>query len=116
MITSSNRFHGHRSLGKFFRHSRSLRADCLTVRHQTNNRRSDFRLAVVVAKKVDKRAVVRNRIRRRIYELFRRQLPAFRGGVDMAVIVLKSDPAFMPAAELEDLLRPVFARLSECYS
>ena len=86
------------------------------VRHQSNSRRSDFRLAVVVAKKVDKRAVVRNRIRRRIYELFRRRLPVFSGGVDMAVIVLKSDPAFMPAAELEDLLRPVFARLSEYYS
>ena len=116
MITHSNRFHGHRSLTKFFRRSQSFRAGCLIVRHQANNYRSDFRLAVVVSKKVDKKAVVRNRIRRRIYELFRCRLPSFGMGVDMAVIVQKSDPAFVSATELEDLLQPVFARLSEYYS
>ena len=116
MIAGSNRFHGRNSLADFFRRSRSVRIEGFVVRHRPNRRRSDFRLAVVVGKKVDKRAVVRNRIRRRIYELFRRQLPAFGCGVDIAVIVLKSDPALVPAKELENLFRPVFARLSEFYS
>jgi ribonuclease P protein component len=35
------------------------------------SKRSDYRLAVVVSKKVSKSAVVRNRIRRRLYETVR---------------------------------------------
>ncbi len=70
MISQRNRFHGHNSLNFVYRKGRSVRADYFGLRYAPS-KREDYRLAVVVSKKVSKQAVVRNRIRRRIYEAVR---------------------------------------------
>ena len=44
------------------------------------------RAAFIVSTKVDKRAVVRNRIKRRMREVWRREMPALRDGVDVAFV------------------------------
>ena len=115
MIAQPNRFHGHNSLKTLLRRGRSIKLNYLALRHIANERRLSFRLAIVVSKKVDKKAVVRNRIRRRLFELCRRRLPNFETGVDLALIVYKNDLALMPASELEKLLQPLFAQLAELY-
>ena len=115
MIAQSNRFHGPNSLKTLFRRGRSIKLDYLVLRHIANKQRLDFRLAVVVSKKVDKKAVVRNKIRRRLFELCRRRLPDFEVGVDLALIVYKNELAFMPAPELDKLLQPLFVQLAELY-
>lgn len=43
----------------------------MSLRFAVNPRRKKYRIAVVVSRKVSKSAVVRNRIRRRIYEIGR---------------------------------------------
>lgn len=45
------------------------------------------RVAVVVPKKVSKKAVVRNRIKRRIYEIMRTNWPQIQPGFDMIIMV-----------------------------
>lgn len=45
------------------------------------------RVAFIVGKKVDKRAVVRNRVKRRLREAWRSELPGIKGGVDVAFVV-----------------------------
>lgn len=72
MIARQHRFHGHGSLNFVYRKGRSVRRGSLTLRY-VQARQSDYRLAVVVSKKVSKSAVTRNRIRRRIYEAVRTQ-------------------------------------------
>jgi ribonuclease P protein component len=66
-------------------------------------------MAVVVSKKVNKSAVVRNRIRRRFYEAVRRREAEIGRSYDMVLTVFGEQTATMPAAELEatvqDLLR-----------
>ena len=48
-------------------------------------------MAVVVSKKIDKSAVVRNRIRRRLYEAVRKQVDLLQGkSVDMVFVVKNS--------------------------
>jgi ribonuclease P protein component len=67
-------------------------------------KRGDYRLAVVVSKKVHKSAVVRNRIRRRLYETVR-NIKKDSGGkwpCDMVLTCYDQQVAVLPAGELQD--------------
>ncbi len=108
MISKNHRFHGQAGLQSLFKRGQAFRTDLFVLRHLANRRESGFRLAIVVSKKVDKRAVIRNRIRRRLYELFRNRLSKAGFKADLAVIVLKNDLAETPFSELQKLFEPVF--------
>jgi len=66
-----------------------------------NDRRHDYRLAVVVSKKVDKSAVARNRIRRRVYESVRQQADHIKKPYDLVITIYTDQAATMPHEELE---------------
>ncbi|HEY4161120.1 MAG TPA: ribonuclease P protein component [Candidatus Saccharimonadales bacterium] len=68
MINRSHRFHGRASIQRLYKNSKMVRSASLSLRFAPNTRREHYRLAVVVSRKVHKSAVVRNRIRRRVYE------------------------------------------------
>lgn len=68
MISRRNRFHGYGSLKYVYRHGHTVRGPLFAIKSIDNPKRSSYRLAVVVSKKVSKSAVARNRIRRRLYE------------------------------------------------
>lgn len=57
--------------------------------------------AVVVSKKVDKSAVRRNRIRRRIYEVVRRHQGDLTGPAGLVFTAYSADLATLPAPQLE---------------
>ena len=67
MISRQNRFHGHASLRFVHQNGKTARGPFFLLKSATNPRRSNYRLAVVVSRKVHKSAVARNRIRRRLY-------------------------------------------------
>lgn len=71
--------------------------------------RAEARVVVVVAKKIDKRAVVRNRIRRRLIEMVRELMPGIRPGCDI-VISVHQNVAETPASELQHQLSSALAR------
>jgi ribonuclease P protein component len=71
MISRSHRFHGYNSLRHVYRHGRMARGSQFAVKAALNPRRQTYRVAVVVSRKVNKSAVARNRMRRRLYELVR---------------------------------------------
>lgn len=71
MIARQNRFHGYGSLKYVYRNAKTIRGPLCSLKYVRNDRRKTYRVAVVVSKKVSKSAVVRNRIRRRIYEATR---------------------------------------------
>lgn len=48
-----------------------------------------FRLGITVSKKIDKRAVRRNRLKRRIREVFRAEKHKLLGGADLVFIALR---------------------------
>ena len=70
MINRQFRFHGHNSLTYLFKNGKSVRSEFISLKYVTS-KGTDYRLAVIVSKKVSKKAVVRNRIRRRVYEVVR---------------------------------------------
>jgi ribonuclease P protein component len=74
------------------------------LKYAANDRRKDYRLAVVVSKKVHKSAVVRNRIRRRLYEAFRLEAPNFKQAYDLVLTVFSDQVATISSEELQKLV------------
>lgn len=53
------------------RNSKNFKTDFFNIRIHFNQIISDPKFAIVVSKKISKKAVIRNQIRRRIYEIVR---------------------------------------------
>jgi ribonuclease P protein component len=102
MIARTHRFHGHHSLNQVYRTGKGVRAEFLSLRY-LHTKRDDYRLAVVVSKKVSKSAVVRNRIRRRIYEIVRvaKKEASQPWPYDLVISVFDERLATMTASEIE---------------
>jgi ribonuclease P protein component len=71
MLTRSHRFHGYGSLRRTYSNGQTARGSFISLRFAARPADKPYRVAVVVSRKVHKSAVVRNRIRRRVYELVR---------------------------------------------
>jgi ribonuclease P protein component len=104
MLAKRLRFHGHGSLRFLYKNADAYRSRTFTVKAIENPRRKNPRISVVVSKKVHKGAVGRNRMRRRIYEIIRHELPKFHGSQDIAIIVTNAEVIMMPHEELYDNL------------
>jgi ribonuclease P protein component len=100
MITRTHRFHGLGSLRFAYTKGKTVRTSELGLRFVENSRRSTWRAAVVVSKKVHKSAVKRNRIRRQLYEILR-QGPAISKNVDLVFTVYSEAALELTFADLE---------------
>lgn len=102
MLAYKNRFHGHGSLRYVYSNGTSVRTQKITVKFVKNPHRKDSRFAVVVSKKVLKSAVGRNRIRRRVYEIIRHELPKIDGTFDVAVMIFHKSVKDISHEELKE--------------
>ncbi len=82
----------------------------MAVKVVANERRQTYRLAVVVAKKVSKSAVVRNRIRRRVFEIVRQREREIGQPLDIVISVFSASLASAPAAEVESAVYDLMER------
>ena len=82
----------------------------------TENTRGFTRIAVVVSKKVEKSAVGRNRIRRRIYEALRVNFEDIPKKQDYIFVVYSKELLKMPFGEIEKLLGELVAEAKICYN
>lgn len=101
MINTVHRFHGRASLRFVYQRGQMVRGELVSLRYIRNDRRPSYRAAVVVSRKVSKSAVVRNRIRRRIYEIVRNQADRFTGPYDLVFSVYGDGVAKLPHATLQ---------------
>ncbi len=109
MLPKPFRFHGHQSVRRVYQRGKSVRNALGSLHVFLDEKRASVHVAVVVSKKVDKSAVVRNRIRRRIYEIIRLHPEHSNFRHEMVVTVYQQEAATLPHAELEaevhDLLK-----------
>lgn len=110
MLAFANRFHGRGSIKTVLRMGSALRNDHFTLKYSLNERRKTPRFAVVVSKKVQKSAVGRNRIRRRMYELLRIELPHLKPQGDIVIIVTSPDCRQMPINDLQQLIQTTLTK------
>lgn len=87
-----------------YQHGKTIRGHLVSLKYLANPRRDSYRLAVVVSKKVSKSALVRNRIRRRLYEAVRMRETEIEMPYDMVLTVFSEQLKDMPAEELTQLI------------
>ncbi len=112
MIHSTHRFHGRSSLRFVYQHGRMVRSDMLCLRAVHNKRQHTWRAAVAVSRKVNKSAVVRNRIRRRIFEVVRRHAGRIAGPYDLVFNIYSDHIAELEQSQLEELLISLMTKAS----
>ncbi len=100
MINRTHRFHGRASIQRLYKSGKLVRSASFSLRYAPNPKREDYRLAVVVSKKVSKSAVVRNRIRRRVYEHVRILFGSNAIPYDLLVAVFDERVAALPPTDL----------------
>ena len=101
MLARMYRFHGHGSLRYVYTRGKAVRGSFGVLKYAPNAKQKHWRAAVVVSKKVHKSAVVRNRIRRRIYELLRTSIDPDMQPIDIVYVVYAPSVADLPAIELQ---------------
>lgn len=110
MLSRSHRFHGYNSLNRTYRLGETVRDQKLSLRFSPNPRRKSFRAAVVISRKVNKSAVKRNRIRRRVYEVLRSQENDINGSFDLIFSVFSDEIDKLTPDELKALIRSLLKR------
>lgn len=104
MLAKAFRFHGHNSLRFVYGKGKLARVNCLQLKYTPNSRNQESRVAVVVSKKVVKQAPVRNRIRRRVYEVVRSHWSMITPGYDLVITVFDDRVATIDHSELNRLV------------
>jgi ribonuclease P protein component len=100
MFAKTHRFHGYGSLKAVYGRGQTVRGAAISLKFSARDPAKPYRVAVVVSRKVSKSAVVRNRIRRRVYDQIRQLSPAFPGGMDLVFTVYSDQVATMESDQL----------------
>ncbi len=109
MLSKKYRFHSRGGVKYTYRHGKTIRTPNISLVYN-DNPRGFTRAAVVVSKKVEKTAVKRNRIRRRIYEAIRSELPKYPKARDYIFVIYSKDLENKGFEELKELIDSLFKR------
>lgn len=104
MLAKKFRFHSRGGVRHTYQHGKTIREAKISLVFAINGRKKQ-RYAVVVSKKVLKSAVGRNRIRRRVYEALRLELPKIQQPVDCIFIINTKEIFTIDFVELQSLIR-----------
>lgn len=100
MLNKKYRFHSRGGVRNVYRTGKTIRNNKMSLVF-VDNPRNYTRVAVVISKKVEKSAVDRNRVRRRIYEIIRKNFDLLPKNKDYIFVVYSHDVIKMKASELE---------------
>lgn len=111
MIVRTHRFRGRTSVLRALKRGRVIRGHYFSVKYSPVLPGKPWRVAIVVSRKVHKSAVVRNRIRRRLYEQLRLRSDLLQH--DLIIIVHSDRTASIPTAELIESLDGILGQITE---
>ncbi len=109
MLAKKYRFHSRGGVNYTYKHGKTIRSPKMSLVYNDNTR-GFTRCAAVVSKKVEKTAVKRNRIRRRVYEAIRLELPSFKKPRDYIFVIYSEDILTMDFTELRSLIHSLFTQ------
>lgn len=109
MLAKKYRFHSRGGVKYTYQKGRTLRGPNISLIYAKNTRNHQ-RFTVVVSKKVEKTAVGRNRLRRRVYEAIRLNLPNFPDKKDCIFVVYNKEIADLEFTELTQLIATLLNR------
>lgn len=105
MLNKAHRFHGLGSLNTAYSKGKTVRSDSISIKYLPSPKNKKTRVAVVVSKKVEKSAVRRNRIRRRIFEVVRPLIENIEQPTDIIISVFSAEVANQPFTKLEQSIK-----------
>lgn len=108
MLAKRYRFHSRGGVKYTYKKGTTIRKPKISLIYAPNSR-GHQRFGVVVSKKVLKPAVGRNRIRRRVYEALRLELPHFTANFDCLFIINNKDITTLPFTDLRKLIRELLS-------
>jgi ribonuclease P protein component len=108
MISAQYRFHSRGGIKHTYAKGAHIRGQEISLVVVNNTGRKSSRFAVVVSKKVLKSAVGRNRIRRRVYEVIRCEMPKIKSVHDAVLSVYSQNVKEMPSRELKNIIVELF--------
>ena len=85
MLSKKNRLRKNKDFNKIFKKGKKLNEEILLLIILKNNLK-EVRVGVIINKKVSKKAVVRNKIKRRIYNSIKKKLSKIEKGFDFLII------------------------------
>ena len=103
MLCKKYRFHSRGGVKYVYQKGKTVRSPRMSLVY-TMNTRGFTRVAVVVSKKVEKTAVGRNRMRRRVYEAIRMNFDSIPKKRDYVFMIYSKEVMRMPFGELEAML------------
>lgn len=109
MLSHKYRFHSRGGVRYVLQKGRTIRSSAFSLIY-TPNYRGFRRFGIVVSKKVLKSAVGRNRIRRRIYEALRLEIPNYQKPMDYLFVVYSKNVLTMPFSGLRHQVRELLDR------
>lgn len=115
MLSKKYRFHSRGGVKYVYRYGKTVRTSKMSLVSMPNSR-GFTRVAVVVSKKVEKSAVKRNRIRRRVYEALRLNFAAIPKKTDYIFVVYTKEIGKMDFEELEKILGKLVEESKVCYN
>ena len=115
MLNKKYRFHSRGGVKYVYQKGKTIRGKKASLVF-CENTRGFTRIAVVVSKKVEKTAVGRNRIRRRVYEALRRNLDLIPKEHDYVFVIYSKEAMKMEFKDLEKLLGELVAESKVCYN
>ena len=115
MINHKYRFHSRGGVRYVYKHGKTVRGPKMSLVF-AENKKGFTRMSVVVSKKVEKSAVKRNRIRRRVYEALRINMKLISEKTDYIFVVYSRELMTMPFGELEKMLGGLVEESKVCYN
>lgn len=115
MLNKKYRFHSRGGVRYVYQNGKTVRNPKMSLVFVANSR-GYTRISVVVSKKVEKSAVGRNRIRRRVYEALRKNFELIPKKMDYIFVVYSKDVMRMGFVELEKILGELVAQSKVCYN
>ncbi len=115
MLSKKYRFHSRGGVKYVYQKGKTVRRPKMSLVF-VDNEKGYTRVAVVVSKKVNKKAVERNRIRRRVYEVIRKNFELVPKKRDYIFIIFSDDVLRMPFNELEKVLGELVEESKICYN
>ena len=112
MLPQKNRLAKKKDFDLVFQHGRGFKEGFLYFKIKENGL-SFSRFGSVVSKKFSKKAVERNKIRRRLREIIRKKLPEIKKPIDIVIIV--NPGAENDFFELEQLIDNFFKKWQKLY-
>jgi len=89
MLPKINRVKKKKDFEEIFKNSKSLKNNIFVLKFAKNDLGIN-RVGIVVSQKVSKRATIRNKIRRRLSEIIKKEINNIKSGVDLVFIALSS--------------------------